>query len=230
MFATGPANNCFLDLFGPSGYGTISSLNGFENMRMIEVMLDCMFTGNNFAITTANVVVFGEANKFAFDYDFTGGATPTPLAGLSFKITRGSAKTATTHDSPTFGKRMTIWGRDDQETVKAYSNGQIGSTFVTYTPTEASVAISDPNTLTLGLSGLNATYMKVYEAAIRVNGTLVFHIRPKLWMQTSATPGTIPDLSRYGNDLTISGLLDQDYRYGEAWSKQMPYSGKESVG
>lgn len=232
MFATGPANNCYLDLYGGAAYGSIATLKGMENPRTVEVMLDVMLTATPAGVN--DLLLFGKAATWFFDYDAQAAGVSPTRSGLSFKVTRNAQVTATTNESPTLGKRLTIWGKDDQATVKAYSNGSVGATVKTYTTAEKSYAIAtDANPITLGKSGSNYTSLRLYEAAIRVNGILVFHVRPRLWMEgTGALPtlATIPDLSGFGNDMLIVGTLDTDFRFASSWSKQVPYSGKEGVG
>jgi hypothetical protein len=230
MFSTGPANNCYLDLFGAAVYGSINTLKGMENPRQLEVMLDVMLTATPASLT--DCILFGKASTWAMDYDSPAAGVSAARTGMSFKVTRNAQVIATTNESPTLGKRITLWGRDNQSTVKAYSNGSVGATSITYTTAQASYAIAtDANPILLGKSGANFTSMRLYEAAIRVNGVLVFHVRPRVWMQSGATPLVVPDTSGFGNDLTITGgALDTDFRYRSAWSKQMAYAGKETVG
>lgn len=228
MFATGPANNCALEMFTTDAYASITTFKGMENIRTLEVMIDLMLTG--IASSTSNLNIFGESNSFFFDVDYNG-AVANPLSGLRFVVTRSGQKTATPSDvTPDFGKRYTLWAKDDQSTVQARINGASG-TGVTYTTTEAATKIVSPSTdIHIGVFGTPNIQMHLYEAAIRVNGRLVFHVRPRLYMETSASPGTIPDLSGYGNDLTVGGTHGTDYRYIPSWSRQVPYSGKENVG
>lgn len=230
MFATGPANNACLSMYGEPATASITTRNGMENPRTVEVMLDVKILGVVANIT--NLLLFGKTTAgWLFDLDTPAAGVSAATSGMSFKVTRNAAVTATTNESPTIGKRITLWGRDDQATVRALSNGAVGTTVKTYTTAEASYPITtDTNPILLGLSGANYTQLKLYEAAIRVNGILVFHVRPRIWMQTGPTPLVVPDLSGFGNDLTVSGTLNTNVRYESAWSKQMPYSGKESVG
>lgn len=228
MFATGPANNCALELFTTDAYASITTFKGMENIRTLEVMIDLMLLG--IASSSSNINVFGESNSFFWDLDYNGAVTD-PMSGLRFVVTRGGQKTATPSDTtPSFGKRYTLWAKDDQSTVQARINGASG-TGVTYTTTEAATKIVSPSTpIRIGVAGIPNIQMLLYEAAIRVNGRLVCHARPRLWMESSATPGTIPDLSGYGNDVTVGGAHGTDYRYAPSWSRQVPYSGKENVG
>lgn len=230
MFATGPANNCSLDLFQEPAYASIATRKGMENPRLVEVMLDVELLAVVANIT--DLLLFGKTTAgWLFDLDTPAAGVSSLTTGMSFKVTRNAAVIATAGSSPRLGKRITLWGKDDQSTVKAYGNGVVGSTVKTYSTAEASYAIStDTNPITLGLSGANYTQLRLYEAAIRVNGRLVFHVRPRLWMESSATPETVPDLSGMGNNLAISGTHGTNYRYASSWSKQVAYSGKESVG
>lgn len=229
MFATGPANNAYLDLFGSTASASITTLKGMENPRQVEVFLDVMLTATVAGVN--DILLFGKAGTWLFDYDAQAAGVSPTRSGLTFRVTRNATFTATTNESPTLGKRLKIYGKDDQSTVKAYSNGVVGSTTTTMTTAQKSYAIAtDTNPITLGKSGSNYTGLRLYEAAIRVNGVIVFHVRPRTWMQSGATPTTVPDLSDFGNDLTVSGTLDTDFRFASAWSKEMAYSGKENIG
>lgn len=230
MFSSGPANNCYLDLFGATASASISALKGMENPRTVEVMVDLMLTKT--VAGTNDVLLLGKTGAgWWFDYDTQAAGVSPTKSGLTFHVTRNATVLATTNESPTLGRRLTIWARDDQSTVKAYSNGSVGATTKTYTAAEASYAITtDTNPLTLGVSGSNYTSLRLYELGIRVNGIVVCRIRPRLWMQSGPTPTTVPDLSGFGNDLTISGTLNTDFRFASAWSKEIPYAGRETVG
>lgn len=230
MFATGPANNCALEMFTTDAYGSILTNYGMENIRTLELMLDLEILAVDSA---SDQLLFGESNSFFIDMDCNG-PSATPLSGLRAVIKRNSTMSATPADTtPEYARRLTLWVKDDGSTIQFRTNGLSG-TDVTYTATEASYPIVTPMTpaspIYIG-RGTSLTYLlRLYEAAIRVNGTLVFHVRPRLWMADSATPGTVPDLSGYGNNLTVAGAHGTDYRYVPSWSRQVPYSGKENVG
>lgn len=231
MFATGPANNCAVEFFTADSYGSIATLNGMENIRRLEVMLDIELL--DYASSGSNLPLLTDSNNqnFCFiDLDYNG-AVADPLSGLRAVVNRGSQKTATPNNTtPDFGKRIELWLKDDGVTVQFRTNGSTG-TGVTYTDAEAAAAIVAPaGPITIGSVGANTPKMRLYEAAIRVNGALVFHVRPRLYMASTATPETIPDLSPYGNDLTIGGTLNESFRYIPSWSRQIPYAGRENVG
>lgn len=231
MFATGPANNCAVEFVTADAYGSIATVKGMENIRRLEVMLDIELLG--YASSASNIALLTDSNTSFFcfiDVDYNG-AVATPLSGLRAVVNRGSAKTATPSDTtPDFGKRMTLWLKDDGSTIQFLTNGASG-TGVTYTAAEAASAIVSPaGPITIGFLGSNTPKMRLYEAAIRVNGSLVFHVRPRLYMAETATPETIPDLSGYGNDMRVFGTHGTAFRYIASWSRQVPYSGKESVG
>lgn len=228
MFATGPANNCFVEMLSTDGYATIDTVKGMERIRTLEIMLDLEFL--DIDSSSANIKILADTitTNFAFmDLDYNG-AVADPISGLRAVVARGSAKTATPGDTtPLFGQRMTLWLKDDQETITFRTNGVAG-TDVTYTAAEAAAKIIAPSgPITLLSGGISS---RLYEAGIRVNDTLVFHVRPRLYMADTETPDTIPDLSGYGNNLTIHGTLGTSYRYAPSWSRQVPYSGKETVG
>lgn len=231
MFATGPANNAYLELLGEPCYALINTRKGMNNPRTVEVMLDVTLLFSPPSLT--DMLLFGKTSAgWWFDLDTVATGTSATQSGMSFKVTRNATATATTAASPVFGKRITLWGRDNQTDVKAYSNGSVGSTVKTYTAAEASYSITtDANDITLGKSGSNFTALRLHEAAIRVNGIIVFHVRPKARMQYGDTPTILPDLSGFGNDMTISGgVINTNYRYASNWSKEMAYSGRENVG
>lgn len=227
MFATGPANNCAVETFTSDGYCQLTTFKGMENIRTLEMMLDVEIEA---AASASNQIIMGEAGSFFIDMDCNG-AVANPLSGLRGGITRGSQKNPTPSDTtPDFGKRLTLWLKDDQATASCRLNGASG-TSVTYTTTEAATQIVTPVAPFYIGRGTNTIYrIRLYEAAIMVNGNLVFHVRPRLYMADSATPGTIPDLSPYGNNLTMGGTHLTDYRYIPSWSRQVPYSGRETVG
>lgn len=229
MFATGPANNCYLDLYSTDAYASLSAFKGLTTLRTIEVMLDVMLL--DLGSSSNNQVIAGEAASTRWDVD-NNGIVAAPLTGLSFKVTRAATTYTATPSTttPAYGKRYTFWGRDNGSTVTALVNGAAG-TNVTYTALQAADPIVTPITFEFGrFGGGGGMRMRLYEAAIRANGVLVFHVRPRLWMASSATPQTVPDLSGYGNDLAVSGGFGISYDYRASWSRQVPYSGKENFG
>lgn len=231
MFSTGPANNCALEMYSLDSYATIATVRGMENIRRLELMLDLELLDMDSSSANMKIIADAITTNFVFiDVDYNG-AVATPLSGLRFCVNRGSQKTATPGDTtPDFGKRMTLWLKDDQSTVTARLNGSSG-TGVTYTAAEAASSIVSPTgPITIGTGGTPGIQMRLYEAAIRVNGNTVFHVRPRLYMADSATPETVPDLSGYGNDMHVFGTLNSTYRYIPSWSKEVPFAGKENAG
>lgn len=230
MFATGPANNCCVEFATANAYGSIATVKGMENIRRLEVMLDLELLG--FDSSASNIPILTDSNTGLFcfiDVDYNG-LTSTPMSGLRAAVNRNTQQIATpANTTPLFGKRMNLWLKDDQSTITFRTNGLSG-TGITYTATEAAAAIVSPaGPITIGRIG-NTPKMRLYEAAIRVNGSLVFHVRPRLYMAETATPATIPDLSPYGNDMTVGGTHGTDFRYIPSWSRQVPFSGRENVG
>ena len=67
----------------------------------------------------------------------------------------------------------------------------------------------------------------LYEAWVKLNGTLILHHKPNRYdFTTEAT--TMIDRGPYGNDATITGTLETDYRWGSAWTRNVPMVGAVS--
>lgn len=230
MFQAGPANNEFLEL-GRSGitgaYGIISTYAGMNQFpRKVEMMMDVTPLSPASSPAT-DIVIAGKANGIGPHFRLSNTLATTLVGVATFDSTR-LATTIESEAAMTWGERMVLYGVDDAETVEGYVNGENQTTDGEWTAAQgADVITTDTNPFYLGYNGAAVTYLRLHEFWLKVNGVVCVHLRPKILYRGT---GAVPDLSGFGNHMTISGTEDANYRFGSSWNEQPAFSGKEMLG
>lgn len=224
MFQGAPANNEWLELYAEPAYAQISGLVGFNAVpRVVEAQLDVTILGNGNP-AAVDIILFGKAVGWRFLY--TDASATTLVTAGKFTTTR-SATSKTATNAFTMGKRVILMGKDDGATVKSYASGTAGATTASWTTAQGAARLTtDTNPFRLGYDGTTYTQLRLHELWVRVNGIVCCHIRPKKLYAGSLV---VPDLSGYGNDLSISGTEGTNFRFGSIWNEEAAYSGKEAL-
>lgn len=215
MFASSPQNNAYLELLSNTGLADVSTLRGFSNVRSIDVRLDVMILNTN--TVASDSTLFGQESFWWFY--FNPGAAAT-FSSLRFLTTRTTTNQATWGATLDYGKRYILHGFDDGTSVGIRVNGSASSaTDDTALGTLNPIQV-DTDPITVGHDAVFRTRMRLYEAWVRVNGVSVLHLRPK-----RGNGATVPDLTEFGNDMTIAGTENTDYLYGKAWNREPAFAG-----
>lgn len=228
MITGAPLNNQFLELLSEPAFASVAALVGMnKDPRKVEVSLD-LNVFNCTAIGQGSVLLFGKETA-GWNWGFDD-AQPTTLACVARFSSIRNAVTKTSTTSFTYGQRVLLYGSDDGASVKGRANGEDPVASSTWTTAQGTKVLStDSNPLVLGLDSTIYTHLRLYELWVRVNDIVVCHIRPKVSHQgaAGATSVTIPDLSGYGNDLVVSGTQGTNFLFGEAYTRETPFTGSE---
>lgn len=217
MLQTGSRHHSYLELYGSTAKVSRAISASLVNARSVEFL--CDFTPLKFSTTQDFEALLGTYLGFAwFEYDAP--TTNTDIvAPIRFGVLRNSADKYSGDGEITIGKRTVVYGKDDQANVYAWQDGTpLGSATgqADWTAVEASYPLDQTNTFYLGHDDSVNLYtaMRIYEAWVKVNGSLILHYRPTVNDTTSLT-----DYSPLGNTGTVSGTQNTDFRYGKAWNK-----------
>lgn len=223
MFASSPQNNAYLELLTTTEeLASIPTLNGFTSgARTLDVILDVMILGSNQYFSDSTL--FGQESFWWFYFD---PVDSNIFQNLRFFTTRDTTTEASWDEDLEYGKRYIIHGRDNGDGLIIRVNGSAAHAVdATQADQGDLVPIAiDTEPITVGYDAVFRTQMRLYEAAVRVNGSLVVHIRPKL-----ADGATVKDLTTFGNDLVVAGTEDTNYLYGPAWQPAHAFSGSDSL-
>lgn len=222
MFAYSPQNNAYLQLLTTAAaLADIPTLHGFSGVRKLDVTLDVMILGSNQYFSDSTL--FGQESFWWFYFD---PVDSNIFQNLRFFTTRDTTTEASWDEDLEYGKRYVIHGRDHGDGVIIRVNGSAAHAVdATQADQGDLVPITiDTEPITVGHDAVFNTQMRLYEAAVRVNGSLVLHLRPK-----PGDAATVADLTDFGNDLVLQGTQDTDYLYAKAWSNSPAFSGSESL-
>lgn len=223
MFAYSPQNNAYLELLTTTApLADIPTLNGFTSgARTLDVTLDVMILGSNDYFPDSTL--FGQESFWWFYFDPVDSNT---FENLRFFTTRNTTTEASWDETLEYGKRYIIHGRDNGDGLIIRVNGSAAHAVdATQADQGDLVPITiDTEPITVGHDAIFNTQMRLYEAAVRVNGSLVLHLRPK-----PEDTATVSDLTRFGNDLVLQGEQDTDYLYASSWANSPAFSGSESL-
>lgn len=229
MFPSGPLNNYAYEVLSATGYPTVSGLAGMANPHTIEFMLDFKVLQFGTA-STSGITLFGkDAVGWRVQYDAPA-AGVTPLAAARVLSTRNSVTKTSTDFNIRLGQRHVLFARDNRTDLTAWLDG-VATTAQAWTTAQAAYPLdTDANPIYMFYDSVAAiaTLGRIYEAWLRVNGSTVFHIRPKAYMADLDTP-ILHDRSEYGNNATFSGTKGTDWRIVKGWSKSPAFRGKENV-
>lgn len=224
MFAAGPLNNAYLELFGATA--RMTSVPGAldDNARTLELFVDFM----PLAFPTAAVPTFmspvtttNASPSLDVEVPVTNTAAEAPM---EFTVARGATYKFSAPGTIYLGKRHTFLGLDNGTNVFAWLDGAaLGSEpgQADWTAAEAALPIESGPDYFIGFDNFSTKYwpMRLYEMWLKINGSLILHYRPKPYMRSGTE---IPDLSQFGIDGTITGTEGTDWRIAEAFATSPP--------
>jgi hypothetical protein len=223
MFAAGPLNNYFLDLFGATARVSKTPLVGWNNARTMEFFADFMPLAFDSPSTT-NMATIGTTHAGGWFECDTPAAATTTVAPIRFASARNGVYKYSGDGEVELGKRTILYGKDDGVNVTAYqgvTNLASATAQADWTAAQAAIAIDIPTTFDIAYDSVQVAFtsMRLYEAWVKINGIVVIHYRPKPYM---ASASELDDLSGYGNEGTIAGVKDTDWRIAETYSATAP--------
>lgn len=227
MLHTTPLNDTYIELLSATARLTKASWVGAERARTVEFMVDVMPTAY---LTATDHKAFAGSNLVLGWWEYDGPVlNATKSAPVRFGSVRNSVDKYSGDGTLSLGVRTVLYGKDDGTNVYGWQDGTaLGSATsqADWTTAEAGYPITNTGDLFFGFDTTLTEYtgMRLYEAMIRVNGKVVFHLRPRI-----GDTDPFPDLSEFGNDLTASGTLDTDYRLKTAWNREPAFPGLENL-
>ena len=219
MFHEGALNNHYAELLGATAMISKASPSGMTTGRAIEFMADVMPLG--YPTTQAALGFLGTTVRLGwFEMDAPTTNT-TRIAPVRFGTIRNAVAKYSGDGSLTLGERTVLYGKDDGSNVTAWQDRvPLGSATAQadWTAAQAAFALTAPTTLYFGHDDVVVKYtaMRLFEAWIKVNGVRVLHYRPK-WTMRGGT--TLTDLSDFGNNGTLAGTENTDWRIARAFAR-----------
>lgn len=208
----GALSNTYISLDGTNSYLSFVDKLWYKGGVSVEMTLHCSFTGWPSGTTT----IFGK--------DTVGARLEISSAGVpTFVSVRSGGSKTVTGTALVRGQEYIITGKDDGTTVTLYVNGVIVGT---QTASASGLLTTDTNPFYVGrdVADVVNVNMRVYGFQMRLDGEVVGRWQPKLQLT-----GSVPDLSQYANDATITGTVTSQFFLASAWNDEPAWVGRTNI-
>lgn len=226
MFARGPLNNYYLELFGATSRVNVPSVAGEQQGRNVEMFLDFMLIAWPSLAAATDVIFAGSYPGFGwFEAAMPANASPLNYANARFGVSRNSSISYSEASRIYLGKRHVMVGADDGVAGEGAYAMLDGTALANDATPWTAANLEDPfdvkGSFDYNYDDFNTVYckMRVYEAWVKVNGVLIMHHRPKPFMRGTTE---LTDLSQFGNDGAITVTETTDWRIIENYNEAPP--------